>query len=84
MELPKLYTSEEVAQALGFTPESFAQRRHRGQAPRHISAGNKTVRYRAVDVIEWLRENNPGIDFDVYANTAEASAAETAAHTLTN
>lgn len=59
VNLPRLYTSEEVADLLGVTVGTFAQWRHRNKAPKHLKI-NGSVRYTAESVLDWLREQNPG------------------------
>lgn len=45
-----LLTEKEAARLLGWTTSTLQQRRFRGQEPRYIKLGNKSVRYEMTEV----------------------------------
>lgn len=56
MEDP-LRKPEEVAEYLGTSVGGLAQMRYRGNGPKFLKLGRKSVRYRDSDLKEWLEEN---------------------------
>ncbi|MEV7800932.1 helix-turn-helix domain-containing protein [Microbacterium foliorum] len=70
MQPPQLYTSKEIAQFLAVSEPALAKWRERGTGPRAIRVKG-SIRYRAVDIVDWLREQNPGIEFTVFAQPGE-------------
>lgn len=52
-----LHTPDALAEYLGKTVESLAQMRYRGTGPKFVKLGRKSVRYRDVDIQEWLEQN---------------------------
>lgn len=55
----ELWTSEEFAAFMGgkFTANAAAQMRHRGNGPRYVRYGKRSIRYRKADVLAWLDDN---------------------------
>lgn len=52
-----LHKPEEVAEHLGIPVGSLAQMRYRGNGPKFVKLGPKSVRYRDSDIKEWLEQN---------------------------
>ena len=51
--MPKLATTQDVADYLSTTPAALAQWRYRGTGPKFVKVG-RHVRYRWEDVTDWL------------------------------
>ncbi|HUG80352.1 MAG TPA: helix-turn-helix domain-containing protein [Bryobacterales bacterium] len=52
--LPDLYTTDEVAKMLRITPEKLKTMRRKGEGPRPIPVGSKTIRYRMRAIEEYF------------------------------
>jgi predicted DNA-binding transcriptional regulator AlpA len=50
-----LLTRNELSEALGASPRLFEQLSIKGEGPRPIKLGHRTVRYRAGDIRDWLQ-----------------------------
>ncbi len=50
MSLEKLYTTKEVAEVLGITPNALTVQRHLGNGPKFIRIGLRKIRYRENDI----------------------------------
>jgi excisionase family DNA binding protein len=50
-------TPEQVAESLGVTVNYLAEMRQDGNGPDYVKLGHRTVRYRTVDVDEWIDSN---------------------------
>jgi len=55
--MPMIATTDEVAEYLRVRPSTIRNWRHVGTGPRATMVGG-SVRYRMLDVIEWVRQQN--------------------------
>ena len=56
MERERLMTDIEASQFLGLKPQTLRNWRYEGKGPKYLKFGNKSVRYRVNDLIEWAEE----------------------------
>lgn len=53
-KLPKLLTAKETADYLGISEQALAHLRFRGVGPKHVTIGERSVRYREDDLLSYL------------------------------
>ncbi|PKN07132.1 MAG: DNA-binding protein [Deltaproteobacteria bacterium HGW-Deltaproteobacteria-8] len=56
MPLTPLLTEKEAASALGWSVSALQQRRFRGQQPRYLKLGGKSVRYEIQALEEFINQ----------------------------
>jgi predicted DNA-binding transcriptional regulator AlpA len=70
MDQPQLLTQSQVSEAFGLSPRTLEDWRRTGSGPRFLRlSGQRGVRYRNTDVLEWL-------DTQIIANHRAAKRAQ--------
>ena len=54
--VPKYWTADELAEMLRVKRDTVDQWRFRGQGPRFIRFGKKSIRYSHQDVMDWIKK----------------------------
>lgn len=65
----KLLTTKQLAEMLGYKPDTLVQKRINGSGPPFIKMGARAIRYRNSDVLAWIGAQG------MFKSTAEAKHA---------